>query len=211
MLDALTPLPVALSSNASGWSKALAILIIAVGILALAATVYLMWKHRVFSSQPDAAEEGVIRTSASSVLYGFLYAIMGGLTLIVLMIDLVVNQLTNIPIVRISMFLNGLFFPIIALTSTHTGITIRIVYDECGIRQYWGLRNKSIQWSGLENVEYKRFGRMLLLCGGRAKMYVELRNPNAPRLLKFMEERVTGENRNTVEKLLHGKPHGKSV
>lgn len=57
MLEALSTLPVALTSNPSGWSKALAILIIAIGILALIVTVYLMWKHKVFSAQPDAAEE----------------------------------------------------------------------------------------------------------------------------------------------------------
>ncbi len=108
--------------------------------------------------------------------------------------------------------LYGPLFAMVALMNVYSGITDRLEYDESGIRQYWAFhKHKSIQWSGLENVEYKRFGRTLVLSGGRAKMYVELRNPNAPPLLKFMAERVTGENRNTVEKLLHGKPKGKSV
>jgi uncharacterized iron-regulated membrane protein len=76
VLDALSTLPVALTSNPSGWSKALEILIIAIGILALIVTVYLMWKHKVFSAQPDAAEEGVIRTGATSTTTGALFAFL---------------------------------------------------------------------------------------------------------------------------------------
>ncbi len=209
MLDAVPTQNNAIFANAAGWSapKVLGILTLALGILALAATVYLMWKHRVFRAPPDAAEEFVLRNRASYALLGLLFAILGVLSVSILILVLVGNQSINY--VHI---MNGFTMPMIGLMHTWSAIYDRLEYDETGIRHFSASgRSKLIRWSELETITYGRFSRTLELTGGGVRMYVRLRNPKAPRLLEFMADRVTGEMRDTVEKQLPRKPDGKGV
>ena len=72
MLDAVQAQLSAISADGANWSvaKVFAFLALVFGILTLLATLYLMWKHKVFRTLESAPKEGVIRTGTSFITTG---------------------------------------------------------------------------------------------------------------------------------------------
>ena len=194
----------------SGWNlgRVFALIAVLVGILALAATVNLLIKHRnVFDEQPDEPDSRTIRTGASTTLQGVLWSGLGVLVIPLCIIHLIESLDGNYTFNFLAMgyFLMGLFF-------TRSGVNEQIEYNENGIREMQASKLiKSIHWSDLEEVRFRKFGRYVALIGGGTRLWVSLRNPNTPRLLLFISERVTGENLKTIEALLKETPNQKSV